>query len=74
MSVDKVQQLYRQAGHHVPSKKRATAIVNALPFMATSCGMSTTEVLEVCVINHSNGATDRLVKAHKDYLKDSQLQ
>lgn len=69
MKVDTVQRAYREANCHVPSKRRAQEIIDALPFMATATGMSEADVLETCIVNHANGATDRLVRAHKDYLR-----
>lgn len=74
MTVDQIQQAYKEAGHHTPSKKRAGDILAALPFMAVSTAMSEADVLEVCVVNHANGATRRLVIAHKDFLRDGGVQ
>jgi len=69
MDVDTIQQAYKDVGYHMPSKKRAQEIIAALPFMATATGMNEIDVLETCIINHANGATDRLVRTHKDHLR-----
>jgi hypothetical protein len=74
MNVADVQRAYRDANCHVPSKRRAQDIIAALPFMATATGMSEADVLEVCIVDHANGATDRLVRAHKDYLRTAGAQ
>jgi hypothetical protein len=68
------QRAYRDANCHVPSEKRAQEIIAALPFMAMATGMSETDVLETCIVNHANGATDRLIRAHKDYLQKVGVQ
>lgn len=66
ITVEFVRDIFREAGHHVPSQKRAQAIVDALPGMALATGWTEREVLDVCVLNYRNGAVDRLVKAHQD--------
>jgi len=66
ITVEQVRAMFREAGHHIPSKKRAQAIVNALPDMALATGWSEREVLDVCLENYRGGAVDRLVKAHRD--------
>jgi len=66
ITVEFVRDIFREAGHHVPSKKRAQSIVNALPNMTQATGWSEREVLDLCVLNYRNGAVDRLVKAWRD--------
>ena len=66
ITVEFVRDIFREAGHHVPSKKRAQAIVDALPNMALATGWTEREVLDIVVLNYRNGAVDRLVKAWRD--------
>lgn len=74
MNVTDVQKAYRDTGRHVPSERRAQEIIDALPFMSMATGLSGADVLKTCIINHANGATDRLVRAHKDYLRKARVQ
>lgn len=69
MNIDAIRQAYKDASHHVPSRRRAQEIIDALPFMAIATNLSEADVLEVCITNHANGATDRLVRTHKDHLR-----
>ena len=62
ITIEKVRALFREAGHHVPSKKRARAIVAALPNMATATGWSEREVLDTCLENYHGGAVDRRLR------------
>lgn len=66
LTVVQVREIFREAGHHVPSRKRAVTIVNALPNMAQATGWSEREVLDTCLENYASGAVNRLVKAYQD--------
>lgn len=66
IAIEVVQQAFRQAGHHVPSKKRAQAILDALPAGAAATGWTQAEVLDVCVENYAGGAVERLLGLERD--------